>query len=267
MASEWIDVGGISLRYELGGLDGPLVVLLHEMAGTLESWDLVMPALQKRYRTLRYDMRGAGLSEKIHGEVSGDQLADDLKSLLDGLHLSGKAALIGCAVGANIALRFAARHPDNTGAIAISSPATHIPAERRDATYAMMDDFLRNGLRSIEEKSLLTSYPEEFRTRDPERFASTRSRWLGNDPESFAAIYRMLASSDLDMVFSQVAVPCLFVGCLQDIGRPPEGVRMIADRIKDARFVTIPSGHFPAIQNPEAFLGVVLPFLERNWQF
>ncbi|MBB3459301.1 3-oxoadipate enol-lactonase [Rhizobium sp. BK313] len=266
MAIGWIDAGGVSLRYELGGSDGPLVVLLHEMAGTLESWDLVMPALQKRYRTLRYDMRGAGLSEKIRGEVSGDQLADDLKSLLDGLHLSGKAALIGCAVGANVALRFAARHPAHTGAVAISSPATHIPAERRDATYAMIDGFLRDGLRSIEEKSLLTSYPEEFRTLDPERFASTRSRWLGNDPESFAAIYRMLASSDLEMVFPQVVAPCLLIGCLQDAGRPPEGVQMIADRIKDARFVTILSAHFPAIQNPEAFLGLVLPFLEKNWQ-
>jgi 3-oxoadipate enol-lactonase len=266
MALGWIDVGGISLRYELGGSDGPLVVLLHEMAGTLESWDLVMPDLQKRYRTLRYDMRGAGLSEKIRGEVSGDQLADDLKSLLDGLHLSGKVALIGCAVGANVALRFAARYPGDTGAVAISSPATHIPAERRDATYEMIDGFLRGGLRSIEEKSLLTSYPEEFRVLDPERFASTRSRWLGNDPESFAAIYRMLASSDLETVLPQVAAPCLLVGCLQDVGRPPEGVRMIADRIRDVRFVTIPSGHFAAIQNPEGFLGVVLPFLEKDWQ-
>jgi len=33
------------LRYELRGSGGHTVALLHEMGGTLESWDLVVPQL------------------------------------------------------------------------------------------------------------------------------------------------------------------------------------------------------------------------------
>ena len=43
------------------------LVLVHEMGGTLDSWDQVMPALTNSRRVLRYDTRGAGLSAKLGG--------------------------------------------------------------------------------------------------------------------------------------------------------------------------------------------------------
>ena len=58
-ALPWLDANGISIRFELAG-HGPSVVLLHEMGGTLESWDGIFPALSARSRTLRYDQRGFG---------------------------------------------------------------------------------------------------------------------------------------------------------------------------------------------------------------
>ena len=59
----WIDANGISIHYELAG-NGPSLVLLHEMGGTLDSWDGIFPALSAGFRTLRYDQRGFGVSEK-----------------------------------------------------------------------------------------------------------------------------------------------------------------------------------------------------------
>ena len=59
-----MDANGISIHFELAG-NGPSVVLLHEMGGTLESWDGIFPALSGRFRTLRYDQRGSGLTEKV----------------------------------------------------------------------------------------------------------------------------------------------------------------------------------------------------------
>ena len=61
----FIDANGVSLHYELAGARGPSVVLLHELGGTLNSWDAVAPRLAARFRVLRYDQRGAGLSEKV----------------------------------------------------------------------------------------------------------------------------------------------------------------------------------------------------------
>ena len=65
----WMDANGISIHFELGG-KGPSVVLLHEMGGTLDSWDGIAPALAREYRILRYDQRGSGLSEKVRTPIT-----------------------------------------------------------------------------------------------------------------------------------------------------------------------------------------------------
>ena len=63
----WMDVNGTALRYELSGCGETTLVLAHEMGGALDSWDQVLPALNHARQALRYDTRGAGLSEKIGG--------------------------------------------------------------------------------------------------------------------------------------------------------------------------------------------------------
>ena len=55
----WIEVNGTSLRCELSGAGKTTLVLVHEMGGTLESWDRVMPTLTNTRQVLRYDTRGA----------------------------------------------------------------------------------------------------------------------------------------------------------------------------------------------------------------
>ena len=83
----WTTANGISINYQLAGARGPAVVLLHEMGGTLDSWDAVAPALAESFRVLRYDQRGAGLSEKVRTHYNNDTAVDDLEGLLKGLDL------------------------------------------------------------------------------------------------------------------------------------------------------------------------------------
>ena len=258
---DWIDTGETVLRYELSGYGERVLVLLHEMGGSLESWEPVMSALRAQYRTLRLDMRGFGLSEKIRGEITAEQLADDVAALLDALGLNAPVALLGCAVGAAVALTFAARHPNRTALLAVSSPATGIAPERRAAILEHIARFGRDGLRALEVESLESSYPVMFRERDPERFRTTRLRWLCNDPDSYAAIYRMLARLDMTDVLPRIKAPSLLIGCTEDVVRPPAGVAAVAARIPGAQFVTASSGHFLAAHNPQGLLDLLLPFL------
>lgn len=87
---DFVEVNGTALRYELSGRGASTLVLIHEMGGTLESWDLVAPLLSSRRTILRYDTRGAGLSQKVRGPLSIDTLADDLVALIDKLGIAGK---------------------------------------------------------------------------------------------------------------------------------------------------------------------------------
>lgn len=114
----WIEANGAALRYDIAGTGPRTVVLVHEMGGTLESWSHVVPLLSaKGYRTLTYDTRGAGLSEKARSPLSIDTLADDAAGLVDALGIEGKVAIAGIAVGGAIAIRFAARHAARTAAL------------------------------------------------------------------------------------------------------------------------------------------------------
>jgi 3-oxoadipate enol-lactonase len=106
---DFIELDGIALRYDLSGTGDRTLVLVHEMGGSLESFDEVAPRFAPSRRVLRYDTRGAGLSQKVRGVLGIDTMADDIAGLLDALGIDGKVALAGIAVGGAIALHFAAR--------------------------------------------------------------------------------------------------------------------------------------------------------------
>jgi len=55
----FIELDGLALRYELSGMGDRTLVLVHEMGGSLESWDDVSPRLGESRRVLRYDTLGA----------------------------------------------------------------------------------------------------------------------------------------------------------------------------------------------------------------
>jgi 3-oxoadipate enol-lactonase len=82
---DFIELDGVALRYELSGKADRTLVLVHEMGGSLESWDEVVPRFAESRRVLRYDTRGAGMSQKVRGELGIDTMADDIAALLDAL--------------------------------------------------------------------------------------------------------------------------------------------------------------------------------------
>ena len=161
---DWIEVNGAALRYDVQGAGPATVVLIHEMGGTLESWDAVVPKLASKRRVLRYDTRGAGLSEKIRGTADIDVMADDLAALLDGLKITGRVAVAGIAVGGAIAIHFAFRHAARTAALIPMSPAIGMAPERRAATLAVIDAMEAMGTRAGIDAGLVPSYPEALRS-------------------------------------------------------------------------------------------------------
>ena len=56
----WIEVNGVVLRYELSGEGTETLILIHERGGALESWQDVLPALEREFRVLRYDQGASG---------------------------------------------------------------------------------------------------------------------------------------------------------------------------------------------------------------
>ncbi len=81
-ASTWAELPGVSLRYSLSGTGPRCLVLLHELGGSLDSCDGMLPPLEHRFRILRYDQRGAEQLEKLQARFTTEDYAAGLAGLL-----------------------------------------------------------------------------------------------------------------------------------------------------------------------------------------
>ncbi len=156
----FIDANGVSLHYELAGQSGPALVLLHELGGTLNSWNKVAPRLAQRYRVLRYDQRGSGLSEKVRQEFSNDVLVDDFEALAKGLGLAPPYHFVTVAAAATQALRFLEKHPEQVGSLALCNPAPGVDPSRAAALDERAAFAMREGMRASLPTTLDISYPK-----------------------------------------------------------------------------------------------------------
>jgi 3-oxoadipate enol-lactonase len=259
---EFIELDGVALRYELSGRGERTLVLVHEMGGSLESWDDVAPRFAESRRVLRYDTRGAGLSQKVRGELGIDTMADDIAALLDHIGINGKVALAGIAVGGAIALHFAARYPERTSAVAVGSPATGVAPDRRAAALERVAKIEAAGMAFAVEDSMLNGYAPELRG-DIKRFKQYRARWIGNDPASYATVWRMLAGADMQDELATLRCPVLVIGGSLDRVRPPKLAEAVASAIPGARYVEIRTGHYMTVQTPGLIFDCVEAFLKE----
>lgn len=260
----YLEVNGTALRYDLRGERGPVLVLIHEMGGMIENWDEVVPHFAGNFRILRYDSRGCGLSEKLRGDVSVETLSDDLLALLDALDLKEPVAIAGCALGSATAIAFAARFPHRTSAIIAMSPALDMKPEDRPSRRAMLENVIRDGMQAIVNGAMESGYPASLRERNPERFRAFKARWLGNDPRSFAAQYRMLIDMDITHYLRAVKCPALGIGGSLDIFRTPQYVQNVMGVIPQVEFVTIETSHHQSVETPDEIAEAILGFLDRR---
>lgn len=259
----WIDTGEVSLHYQLEGEGRASVVLIHELGGSIASWDAVTVSLSQRHRVLRVDQRGHGLSEKVRTPYTVDRHVEDLRALLAHVDLPSPCWLVSAAAGAAIAVSFAARYPRQVAGIVMCAPALDADSTRRSLLEQRADLAVKQGMRAIVETTLARSWPPVLRT-DMAAFGRYRARLLAADPLGYAFANRALGEMDLADVLAQVQCPSLLLAGSHDLLRPPALVEPQAARIRHAEFRVIPSGHLMAIQNPDEVVEQICAFMERN---
>lgn len=110
MERSQIKLHGQRVSYRLAGR-GPLLVLLHGIAGTSSTWDEVLPTLGRSHTVLAPDLLGHGESGKPQGDYSLGAYANAVRDLLEALGLK-RGTLVGHSLGGGVSLQFAYQFPE-----------------------------------------------------------------------------------------------------------------------------------------------------------
>jgi pimeloyl-ACP methyl ester carboxylesterase len=110
MEQQEIVIHGKHLRYRIAG-KGPLLLLIHGMAGSGATWNQVIPGLSKHFTVLAPDLLGHGESDKTKGDYSLGAMASTLRDLIVGLGHK-RATVVGQSYGGGVAMQFAYQYPE-----------------------------------------------------------------------------------------------------------------------------------------------------------
>jgi 3-oxoadipate enol-lactonase len=265
--TQWAEANGVHLRYELSGRGKDTVVLLHEVSTSLESWDFVVPELERTHRLLRYDLRGFGLSERTHGTLSMDDEMEDLRGLLAVLGIHDKVTLVGGALGGAIALNFAAAHPDLVSGVVAISPAAYM---KRGGLNGNLTNSAGTTVAppaasaaSPTASPLEAAYPLALQLAHPDRIARFRAIQAASDQASSAASLPAAYDVAFAEVLQRIQCPAMIVATSQWI-RPVSSFKELADAIPHGEFTVIDTGHFAAMESPELLVPVLEHFLDKR---
>lgn len=259
----WIEANGATLRYELSGTGSRTIVLLHELSTSLESWDDIAPDLARNNRVLRYDLRGYGLSQRVTGDMTMRDEIEDLHALLAALGIHGPITLVGGAVGAAIALAFAAAYPDRVdGVVAISPAAYLVPRNMQTPLPPSASTPASPPLMAGPVPQQDASYPKEIQARHPERYKRFKaiSGTSGSPGMSAGRAAYAVAFAD---VMPKIRCPVLVVANTPWM-RTVESFKELAAAAPKGEVVVVNTAHFATIAAPELLLPILQTFLRKT---
>jgi len=237
------DNDGVELAYERDGAeDGETVVFVEGLAYGRWMWRWQREQLKGTYDLLLFDNRGTGESDVPEGPYTVSEMAGDLEAVLDDAGVES-AHVVGASLGGMIAMQYALEY-DRAASLALlcTTPggpdAVDTPEETAERMYATpegMDE------RELIKHRMAPALSETF----PDRYGDVLEEiveWrLDSDAPERARQWQAGAAAEFDVSdrLSDIAVPTLVMHGTGDQVVPVENGELLADRLPDARYLTL----------------------------
>lgn len=259
---------GVNLYYEEHGSGEPLILI---MGFTVSStgWHWNVPAFAENFRTIVFDNRGVGQSDKPDVPYSMPMFADDTAGLLDGLGI-GQAHVFGISMGGMIAQEFTLRYPQRVKTLTLG--CTNCGGAN---AILPKDPDVLNILGNIESvdvqqaalamtKVAVTPW---FMQKRMDVLLQMNQMSMQHPTPKHGMVRQMQAIQGHDTYarLPLISVPTLVVTGKEDGLVPPENSLTIAQRIPNADLVFLSNAsHLFNIELPEATNAVVQGFIRRR---
>ncbi len=223
--SGYSEVNGLRMYYELYG-QGKLLVLIHGGGSTIQSnFEKVIPIFAKNRKVLAVELQAHGRTNDRNSDLSFEQDADDIASLLQNLHID-KADFFGFSNGGTTTLQIAIRHPEIVDKIILGSALS-----KRNGVPEQFWDYMS--------QASLENMPELLK----EAYTRVSSQSNGLQVMFSRDAKRMIEFKDLsEEKIRAIKAPALIIIGDKDIITPEHAIEM-HQLINNSELAIIPGGH------------------------
>jgi pimeloyl-ACP methyl ester carboxylesterase/DNA-binding winged helix-turn-helix (wHTH) protein len=213
-------------------------------------WSPLFQGLAERFRLVRYDPRGCGLSDRNRELISFEGFVRDLETVTDALQLE-RFALFGISQGAAVSIAFAARHPDRVSHLILSGGfalgwnrrGTAAEIATRSALLTLIAHGWGQDNPAFRQVFAARLWPE---TTAEQSRSFDELQQLSASPENAERIQQVVGDIDVTALLPLVRAPTLVLHSRGDATVPRELGLTLAQQIPGARFVELDShNHFP----------------------
>jgi pimeloyl-ACP methyl ester carboxylesterase len=272
-----ITLHGQQFSYRSGG-HGPLLVLLHGIAGSSATWDAIFPWLAEHFTVVAPDLIGHGESSMPDGDYSIGAYANGVRDLLEALG-HDRGTILGHSLGGGVSLQFAYQFLERCERLILVSsgglgrelnfllrsaalPGADFALPWLNAAAAQsVGRFIRVlggvGVRaSADLEESWRSFVSLARPGARRAFLQTVQGLIDLQGQ------RVMAN---DLLYLAADLPTLLIWGEEDPLIPVRHGRDAHDRISGSRLEVFPkAGHYPHLDDPPHFVRTIVDFIEST---
>lgn len=254
----FIDLNGVRHHYVSKG-EGPPVILVHALGGSLHSWYGVMETLSINHHVVALDLRGHGRSAGS-GTFSVATWAKDVAALVNALELP-PVTLVGHSIGSVVAQHLAITRAEAVDQLVLVGGISHFEPQTRDLYRKRAELVEADGMDALVDEWLPGAVTPRNAATHPQLVGLLRDLFLRNDPASYAKSCRALADlPSLDR--EKIGQPTLLVVGDHDRSTPIAMTEELHREIPVSVVrVVSNAAHWVPLEQPDAVAAAILEFL------
>jgi len=272
---QYASMHGHEVAFRTGG-SGPVMLLVHGMAGSSATWRYVMPSLAEHFTVVAPDLPGHGASAKPRGDYSLGALADSLRDLLAVLG-HDHATLVGRSLGGGVAMQFAYQFPERCERLVLVSSGglgEDVNLLLRVLSLPGAEYLLALGCNrwAYEAGTTVVRSLRRLGLRPGPQFADVWDSYASLADDKMRAAFMQTLRSVIDPAGQRVSatdrlylardVPTLIVWGANDRILPARQAHATHAAIPGSRLDIFEGvGHYPNCEDPERFVNVVVDFM------
>jgi 3-oxoadipate enol-lactonase len=252
-------VGEIAIYYETRGQGQP-ILFIHGLGSSARDWELQVDFFSQQYRTVAFDVRGHGQSDKPPGPYSIPLFTRDTIGLIEALDIA-PAHVVGISMGGMMALQLALDAPELVRSAVLVNCTPELVARSFKDYVTFLQRFLiirLMGMRRMGEFLSKRLFPKPEQEALRQMFVA---RWAENDKRAYYDATRGLVGWSVAERLGEVRCPVLVVAADEDY-TPVALKEAYTAKIPSAELVVIAdSRHGTPVDQPEKFNAALMAFL------